>query len=74
MESGWLLKITYILVNKFLLTLNLYCYSTHYIIHVPYEVKVHTVHHHHIKKVPVYIKEHHEDHHEDHSHKEWDWD
>lgn len=53
--------------------------STHYIIHVPYNV--HTVHHHHVKKVhvPVYIeKHHHHEHYEEHhpviSSHGWDWD
>lgn len=34
------------------LLFNLFCISEHHTIHVPY--KVHTIHHHHVKKVPVY--------------------
>ncbi|KAK3907718.1 Protein CTLA-2-alpha [Frankliniella fusca] len=49
-------------------------HHTHYIIHVPYHV--HTVHHHHVKKVhvPVYIKEHHHEEHHHEEHHPWGWD
>ncbi|XP_054273932.1 uncharacterized histidine-rich protein DDB_G0274557-like [Macrosteles quadrilineatus] len=37
-----------------------------FIIHVPY--KIHTIHHHHIKKIPIFHHYEHYDHHHHHHH------